>query len=128
MQLRALLVATIAMLVIGCTPPCEPITSTVDSVCHRADAGAIAPGTSFVLEGSTSSVGACVVSVDGGAISLEVTGGPVGCGGGLGGGARAIAAIARCTIPPLDAGTYTVNSQPALTFTIPGDAGVQPCF
>jgi hypothetical protein len=128
MQLRALAVLTLAMSGVACTPPCEPVTSTLTSVCHRADAGAIAPDASFILEGQSGSFGACDVSIDGGAISLSVTGGPLGsCFGGAS-GARAPAGPVRCTVPPLAAGTYTVNSQPAVSFTIPGDAGVPPCF
>lgn len=130
MQLRLLVVPALVLIGIACSPlPCEPITSTLTQVCHRADAGALAPDASFVLEGDSSAFGACVVSVDGGAISLSVTGGANSCGGGTG-GARAPAAPVKCTLPPLAAGTYTVNSQPALTFTLPldVDGGVPTCF
>lgn len=112
----------------SCTPPCDPVSSHLSSLCHRADAGAIAPDASFVLEGTSyvfSSV--CEVGIDGGSIELQVTGSP-GCGTGGAAAARAAPAPVKCTIPPLAAGTYTVNSQPEVSFTIPGDAGVPPCF
>ncbi len=44
----------LALVVWSCSPPvCDQISSTPQSVCHRADAGAIAPAASFVLEGRT---------------------------------------------------------------------------
>lgn len=108
--------------------PCEPIPSKVFSLCHPADAGEIAPNTSFVLEGTVGVSGTdCDVSIDGGAISLQVIG-TQSCGPGVGAGARAVPLPVKCTIPALAAGTYTVNSQPEVTFTIPGDAGVPPCL
>lgn len=112
----------------SCSPPCDPIPSRVNSVCHSADAGAIVPNASFVLEGTASNYGTvCDVVIDGGAISLSVTGAPA-CDTGGAAGLRAPAGPVKCTIPALDAGTYTVDSLPALTITIPGDAGVPPCL
>ena len=112
----------------SCSPPCDPIPSTLNSVCHVADAGAIAPNASFVLQGSPNNFGGtCDVSIDGGAISLTVIGSQA-CDTGGAAGLRAPSGPVKCTIPALDAGTYTVNSQPALTITIPGGAGVPPCL
>lgn len=89
------------------------------------DAGAITPDASFVLEGRASNYGtACEVSfsADGGTISLEVTGSPA-CDRGGAAGLRAPPSPVSCTIPPLAAGTYTVNSEPSITFTLPASAG-----
>lgn len=115
----------------ACSPPvCDPISSTPDSVCHRADAGAITAGAPFTLE-ATSYVrgGACQVVVDGGQIALSISGVSA-CGGAGGAGAAAPVApsTVTCTIPALAAGTYVVS--PQVTFTIPEstDAGVPPCL
>lgn len=131
MPMRALLVLMLAMVGVACAPPCEPITTTVGSVCHRADAGPIAPDASFVLEGRPGNYGTvCDVSFsgDGGTISLEVTGSPA-CDRGGGAGLRAAPAPVSCTIPPLAAGTYTVLADTSVTLTIPpaGTGGIAPC-
>lgn len=110
--------------------PCDPVPSNVFSVCHNADAGTITPDASFVLDGVVGVAGTvCDVSVDGGAISLQVIGTPS-CGPGVGAAeVRAAENPVKCTIPALAAGTYTVNSQPGLTFTLPlaADGGIPPC-
>lgn len=121
----------LALIVWSCSPPvCDPIPSTPQSVCHRADAGAIAPDASFVLEGRTFVQNAsCLVTVDGGAINIEVAG-TAGCGStGRNNEVRAADAIVQCTIPPLAAGTYVVNTLSPLTFSVPesADAGIPVC-
>jgi len=116
----------------ACSPPvCDPASSAPQSVCHRADAGTIAADAPFTLEGTTYvRGGACQVSVDGGQLQLLVSG-TAACGGPSGSGAFAPAAPTQvaCAVPALPAGTYSVNSSPALTFTIPesADAGVPAC-
>lgn len=126
MLLRALLIVTLVSFGVACLP-CDSITTNLVGVCHRADAGEIVPDASFVLEGESFAAGPCDVSIDGGAISLEVTGGNLSCRS-AGGAVRAPSQQVKCTIPPLAPGTYTVNSQPGVTFTIPGDAGVRSCL
>lgn len=114
----------------NCTPQCDPVPNNPQNICHLADAGPIAPDTSFVLQGTiflTDPV--CTVTIDGGQIDLQVTG--VSYCGAVGNSAAARAADrAKCTIPALPAGTYSVNSQPALTLTLPqsADAGVPTCL
>jgi hypothetical protein len=90
----------------------------------------MAPDASFVLEGRPGNYGTvCEVSfsADGGTISLEVTGSPA-CERG-GAGLRAAPRAVACTIPPLAAGTYTVNSDPPVTLMIPpaGAGGIETC-
>ncbi len=112
----------------SCSPPCDPIPSNVNNICHVADAGPIAPNASFVLQGSANNFGStCDVTITDGGIDLQVIG-TNGCSIGGAAGVRAAPGPVKCVIPALAAGTYTVNSQPALTITIPGDAGVPPCL
>lgn len=130
MFLRAAVISSLSLLASGCTPPCVAITTPapLQQVCHRADAGAIAPDSPFVLEGTTGlQSGSCRVAIDGGQLDLFVDG-TASCADGTSGAfaERAAPAPVRCVIPGLPAGTYDVNSSPALTFTIP-DAGVAPC-
>ena len=47
-------------------------------------------------------------------------------GPGNGAAEKRAPAVVKCAIPPLPAGTYTADSQPAVTFTIP-DAGIAAC-
>ncbi len=83
------------------------------------------PDASFVLQGFTFVTGGCLVTIDGGQIDLQASGALASCR------SSAIAASEKviCTIPPLAPGTYSVNSQPPSTFTLPasGGAGISPC-
>jgi hypothetical protein len=109
--------------------PCDPIPTSTFGLCHRADAGEMAPDASFVLEGTVGVFNStCAVTVDGGAIDLQIIGTPS-CGPGVGSGVAAPEKPVKCTIPPLPAGTYTVNSQPAVTLTLPtpADGGIRAC-
>jgi hypothetical protein len=108
----------------SCSPPCETITPTIGSICHVADAGPIVPNASFVLQGNSGS-SSCQVSVDGGTIELKLSA-TTSCGN-ADQALRAPAEPVRCTVPALTAGTYTVNSTPAVTFTLPSDGGIAPC-
>ncbi len=121
--------AGFSLVAYGCLPaPCDPVSTLPQSLCHRADAGDIAPDASFVLEGKVFTQDAqCQVSVDGGQIELTVSGGS--CGAGSLNGARAATFPVRCTIPPLPAGSYVVNSLTAAQFDVPraADAGVRAC-
>ena len=113
----------------SCSPaPCDPVSTAPQALCHRADAGEIAPDASFVLEGEVFAQGAqCQVGIDGGQIELTVSGGS--CGPGAPNGIRAASFPVRCTIPPLPAGAYVVNSLPPTQFSVAdvGDAGVRRC-
>lgn len=119
----------LALAVWSCTP-CETTLTPapLQNVCHRADAGAIEPNAPFVLEGTNGSrTGTCRVVVDGGQIDLFADLSTF-CEAPFGGAAapREPPGPIRCTIPALPVGTYSVNSVPGLTFTIP-DAGVASC-
>ncbi|MDP2270605.1 MAG: hypothetical protein Q8K32_07705 [Archangium sp.] len=121
--------AGFSLVAFGCLPaPCDPISPAPQALCHRADAGAIAPDASFVLEGEVFAQDAqCQVAVDGGQIDLIVTEGS--CGTVPANGVRAATFPVRCTIPPLPAGSYVVNSLPPTQFDVPlaADAGVRGC-
>ncbi len=128
--IRVLLVSAVfPLLGLGCLPPlCDGPVPPRD-VCHVADAGPLAPDASFVLEADVSVIGGqCDVSVDGGQIELFVTGGS--CASGGPNGIRAPGSTVRCTIPPLAAGNYVVNTQLGSGFTVAdvGDAGIRRCF
>ena len=115
-----------AVVAASCTPPCESISSSPQTVCHRADAGTIAADAPFVIEGETYTSGTCSVSVDGGRINLAVDG--MSCSGNSDRAAPAPRFV-KCNVPALPAGTYTVSSGTPVTFTIPEsvDAGVPVC-
>ena len=116
-----------AVVAASCTPPCESISSSPQTVCHRADAGTIAADAPFVIEGETYTSGTCSVSVDGGRISLAVDG--MSCSGNADRAAPAAPRFVKCNVPALPAGTYTVSSGTPVTFTIPesADAGLPVC-
>lgn len=128
---RLVAAALVLTFAIWSCAPCDPIPSNVFSVCHRPDGGQVAPDASFVLDGVVGVSGsACDVSVDGGAISLQVIGTPSCNANGVGAAeVRAVENPVKCTIPALAAGTYTINSQPGLTFTLPlaADGGIPSC-
>lgn len=126
--MKTILLTTLVLAAWSCSPPCVPVNTPapLQQLCHRADAGAIAPNSPFVLEGTTGlQSGTCRVAIDGGQIDLFVDG-TASCSEAAGFADRAAPLPVRCAIPGLAAGSYTVNSSPALTFTIP-DAGVMPC-
>jgi hypothetical protein len=129
---RLILAAPVLVLAAwSCAPQCETISPSPQSVCHRADAGAIAPGVPFVLEGTTFvRNGTCVVSIDGGQIDLAIEG--VSCASTNTGAAFTPTAPSQvpCQIPALDAGAYRVTSITPVSFTIPesADAGVPSCL
>lgn len=129
MNSRVLVVALLALAGSGCLLPCDPISSAPQSLCHRADAGAIVPDASFILEGETFSFGGtCQVNVDAGLIDLQVTGGSDGTCGSTGNGVRAASETVRCTLPPLPAGTYTFSSSPGtLSVSESADSGLPSC-
>lgn len=122
--------ACLSLVGLGCLPqPCDPVSNAPQSLCHRPDAGEVVPDASFVLEGEVFvAQGQCTVGVDGGQIELSVSG--LACSASAPNGARAATVPVRCTIPPLPAGTYTVNSLPPTEFTIStsGDSGVRTCL
>lgn len=120
----------VALASFSCAPQCESVSSSPQTVCRRADAGAIAADAPFVVEGETFvNGGACSVTVDGGAINLSVAG--MACTGGSANGALAPAQpqFIKCNVPALPAGTYVVTTSPSVTFTIPGaaDGGFPNC-
>lgn len=127
-----IVLASLVVLSFGCTPPCDATITPapLQQVCHRADSGVIAADTSFTLEGSTFLQSAsCRVVVDGGQLSLFADG-TVACADNRASVAERAAPLPlRCAIPALPAGTYSVNSSPVLTFTLPesADAGVPSC-
>ena len=113
----------------SCAPRCDPVSVAPTSLCFRStDGGNVAANTPFTLEGQVSfSEGTCsAVVLDGGTIDLLVRGNSCGTANGQS------AQVARpspvpCAIPALPDGTYTVNSQPPVTFAIPAfDVGGLP--
>lgn len=129
---KLIAVAALALTAWSCTPQCESITSAVQTVCHRADAGTIGPNAPFVVEGSTSvSSATCSVTIDGGNISLAVDG--MACARGNGSGfaeAPSAPVFIKCTVPALPAGTYVFTTSTPVTFTLPesADAGIPSCL
>lgn len=128
-----ILFAALALAGFSCAPlPCESISSNPQSVCRRADAGAIAANTPFVVEGQTFvRNGTCSVSVDGGQITLAVDG--MACSAANGRSdfeaAPAAPSFVKCNVPALAAGTYTVSTSTPSTFTVPegADGGLAAC-
>lgn len=116
------------VLLLGCNPPCAPFDNGVaQAVCHRADAGAMVANQQFELNAAmyTSSV-SCAVVVDGGSITLQLSG--TSCTGGGPLEPIAVAARAVCKVPALPEGQYTLNDSVGTTLTVGGaDAGVKPC-
>lgn len=126
----SLLVTGLVFAAWGCSPPCVSVKKVVQlqGAC-RQPSTTISPNVAFTLEGGHGSQsGACKVFVDGGTIDLAVD--SVTCANPSGAAEDAVPPRVLCAIPALPAGTYQVNSSPALTFTIPesADAGVPPCF
>jgi hypothetical protein len=118
-----------AFFLVACGAPCETITPSANFVCHQADAGPIASNAAFVLRAQPNTfVTACSVAVDAGAIVLSFAGGTT-CGARGGQGAPAPLQPIACTVPALPSGTYSLNTTPATTLTIPqgADGGVPPC-
>lgn len=98
-------------------------------MCHQADAGPIAANAAFVVRAQPNTyVSACSVTVDGGAITLSLTATST-CGSGGGQGIQAPLQPIACAIPALPMGTYSLNTTPATTLTIPqgADGGVPAC-
>lgn len=127
--MKTILLTALVLAAWSCSPPCAPINTPapLQQVCHRADAGAMVPDGPFVLEGTTGlQSGTCRVELDGGQLDLFVDGSAACDTAGNGFAERAAPLPVRCVVRGLPAGTYSVNSSPALTFTIP-DAGVAPC-
>jgi len=121
----------LAFLAIACQPPCEPVNAVPSQVCHRStDGGTIVAGAPFTLEAQTHIYGGtCTVSVeDGGSINVLVAGNSCGTTN----AASAIRVVPNpvpCEVPALQEGTYTVNSQVPVTFSLPASGGdVPPCY
>lgn len=129
--MRTLLLAGLTFALFACQPPCEPVNAVPSSVCHRsADGGTIVAGAPFILEAATNIYGeTCAVNVeDGGRINLLV--GANSCGTANAASAVRIAPNpVPCEIPALPDGTYVVNSQVPVNFSIPAAAtGVPSCL
>lgn len=118
--------AWLVLLAFSCGPLCSEKSFAPQKVCS-GDAGAITAGAPFVLMATTSLVTAsCAVVVDGGQLNLVIAGSA--CSGSGGGFAKpAVPVPVRCEVPALPGGTYTVNSDLPLSFTLP-DAGIPPCL
>ncbi len=111
----------------SCSLPCEPVSPVPQQLCHQGSA--IAPDTSFVLEArGPIYTGTCQVRVDGGSIELIIGG--VTCGAFPPNARPAQPGPAVCIIPPLAAGSYTVNTPTPtqLNVTAFEDSGVPPCL
>lgn len=112
----------------SCAPQCDPVSVVPTSLCFRStDGGNVAANTPFTLEGRVYfDQGTCSARVDGGRIDLLVSGNS--CGTANSASAQRSAPMpVPCAIPALPDGTYTVNSQPPVTFAIPAfDVGGLP--
>ncbi len=132
--MRTLLLCTLAVvsaLLWSCSPPCDAIDPAPYAVCHRPDAGTVVVNQPFTLEATTYSGGStCTVTIDGGFISLAIPPTYTTCGSGAGAAAPRAPVLTPCTIPALDAGTYTVSTVPPTTFILPAaaDAGLVDCL
>ncbi|MDP2270602.1 MAG: hypothetical protein Q8K32_07690 [Archangium sp.] len=114
---------------LGCSPECEPLPPVPQQICLSAVSAAIVPDASFVLE-ATGAVygGTCQVRVDGERIELTIAGQT--CSRTSGGSAKPVPPKpTSCTIPPLAAGAYTVNTPGTtpLQVATSGDSGVPAC-
>lgn len=116
---RAGLVVLLALCGWSCGPQCQRVTPKPTSVCRETNAGQVEAGVPFVVLAEPPLIGGeCQVSVDGGQIDLVIAG--TSCTGSLGGGARPVPpSRARCSVPALPAGTYSVNGT---TFAVPQSA------
>ena len=118
----------LSFLWVGCSAPCSESSIAPTQVCLQADAGAVVPNQPFVVTaasyGSRLEGVSCSVSIDGGAITLTMTG--AACPQPFSTNAVVPVAQARCTVPALDAGPYTFND--GTTFDSSAvDAGLTPC-
>ena len=114
---------------LGCSPECEPLPPAPQQLCLSAESEAIVPDAGFVLA-ATGPVfgGTCQVRVDGERIELTIAGQT--CIRTSGGSAKPVPPKpTSCTIPPLAAGTYTVNTPGGLQLRVgtSGDSGVPAC-
>ncbi|MFO0596132.1 MAG: hypothetical protein U0228_12525 [Myxococcaceae bacterium] len=133
--MRALVFVTVSALVAlaaACgTPVCDPIAPTAFSACRASDAGVIAPDAGFtlVVSTNTSQDATCTVNVDpdAGLVSLSFAFGPSTTCGASGAAAARALTQSRCAIPPLAAGTWTVNTNPPTVLHVPDDGGVSTC-
>jgi hypothetical protein len=103
--------ATLSLLLVACTP-CGPFERTPESVCVPPG-GEIREGTSFVLVAVVTARDAedvsCSVAVDGGTISLIISGSDCPSDRPLGAAKALVYKVAStCEMPPLAAASYTV--------------------
>ena len=126
--MKTLLASMFVLAAWSCAPRCDPVSVAPTSLCFRStDGGNVAANTPFTLEGQVYfDQGTCSATVDGGRIELLVSGNS--CGTANSASAVRIAPMpVSCAIPSLPDGTYTVNSQPPVTFAIPAfDVGGLP--
>jgi hypothetical protein len=116
----------LVLLVAGCSAPCPDRTVAPTNLCLQTDAGALLPNQPFVITAANYGIGlaspTCEVSIDGGAITLAMSGAE--CPSRSNNNPVVPVTEVRCTISALDAGSYTLNGR---SLTATDDAGIQPC-
>ncbi len=129
MSVRIVAAFSVFFTSVSCSPECGPLPPAPQQICLSGQSGEIVPDAGFVLEATGPVIGGtCQVRVDGDRIELTIAGQT--CSGISGGSARPVAPRATsCTIPPLAAGTYTVNTPGTtpLRVATSGDSGVPAC-
>lgn len=117
----AVLLLAVMVAGLSCGPRCETITPAPTSACILPDeAGPIAAGTPFVIGAlPKTSAGTCEVTVNGSQITLSLTG--FDCSGSAAAARPVQPGPARCQVPALDAGTYSVLGT---SFSLPSDGGM----
>jgi hypothetical protein len=120
-------VLLVSLVVAGCAP-CPERSGVPTQICHQADAGALVADQPFTLSVASSGLDgvSCAVSVDGGTLSLLLTG--TSCPNSGSTNPVVFTVQVPCAVPALPAGSYTLNDPARTTFS-PGtpDAGLAPC-
>lgn len=119
----------LVLLLVGCSAPCPERTVAPTTLCLQTDAGAMVPNQPFVITAANYGIGlatpTCEVSIDGGDITLSLSGAE--CPSRTTTNPVVPVTEVRCTVPALDAGSYTLDG---IRFSFsPGaeDGGLAPC-
>lgn len=119
----------LSLLVAGCGAPCPERSIAPTQVCLQADAGAVVVNQPFVVTAANYGNGlggvSCTVTIDGGAITVTMTG--AACEQPFSTNPVVPVTQARCTVPALDAGRYTFNDGTTFDSSGAGDGGLTPC-
>ena len=127
MKPTLMLLATMSLL--SCEPPCIALDKEApETVCHRADGGAVVANQPFELSAEiyTRASVTCAVIVDGGSLTLQLSG--TACPVAPSNNPVVFSTRTVCLVPSLPEGQYVLNDLSRTTLTVgSGDAGVRPC-